>query len=61
MKKPPSQQVRRRFRMVVAKGGIEPPTRGFSILHKQHLHPLIVVDTIPIKSIRINRLENFLP
>ena len=46
---------------MVAKGGIEPPTRGFSILPKQHLHALSFVDTIPVKSIQINRLENFLP
>jgi hypothetical protein len=32
--------------MVVAKGGIEPPTRGFSILSNKHLHALITVDKI---------------
>jgi hypothetical protein len=45
----------------VAKGGIEPPTRGFSILPKKQLHALIAVDTIHTKSIRINSLVDFLP
>jgi hypothetical protein len=32
--------------MVVAKGGIEPPTRGFSIPSNTHLLLLIVVDIL---------------